>query len=151
MISFAAEPLEPAIPDLLPYVGDHWRSVTPYSEVMAFDIVWEGYLRAEAAGMFKLFTARDDGRLVGYCCFFVVPRHLHANHRWANGDAFWLHEDHRTGRVGMQMVKFYERMLREDGPIVIHFEVPTRSRPMALLLGRLGYDVVSKGFSKRLA
>lgn len=150
MTAFALETYAQVIDDIRPLLFNHWRELALYQDVIPLDPDWTAYQRAEAAGMMKVFTARQGGALVGYTIFFVVPRHMHYAHRWAKNDIVWIMPDLRNGRVSVGLFRYAEKCLREDGPIVVYIETKESHPDLALLLGRLGYNLTGHGFSKRL-
>lgn len=150
MIAYATERFDDCIEEAKPTLMLHWRELALYQDAIPLEPDYDAYSRFCAAGAMKVFTARKDGVLVGYANFIIAPHHLHYRHRWANNDIIYVHPDHRNGRVGVGLIRYVEKALREEGPIVINIETKEHSPDLASLLTLMGYDGVSRGFSKRL-
>lgn len=149
-ITFQAETFDQLFPDIQPLLSQHWAEVALYQDAIPLDPDFTGYKRACDAGVIRLYTARLDGKLIGYAPFVVVPRHLHYNHRWAKDDIVWIHPDHRNFGVGNGLFDFFEADLRRDGPIVVQVETKALHPALALLCKARGYDEVGPSFSRRL-
>jgi len=72
MIAFTEELLSATWDEMAPLMLAHWREIAHYPDI-ELDPDKEGYALAESAGLVRFYTARADGRLVGYVIFFVRP------------------------------------------------------------------------------
>jgi hypothetical protein len=129
---------------------EHWLELALYQDKIPLDPDYPAYVRACEAGLMKVYTARDEGRLIGYANFFVVPQHMHYRHRWAKNDIIWISPSHRDGRASVRLLRFAEEDLRATGPIVIQIETKDHQPALATLLELLGYDKVGESYGKRL-
>ena len=62
--------------DIKPLLEEHWELVALNQGKIKLNPNWEEYARLDAAGVLRVFTAREDGELVGYCVL-VVSRSMH--------------------------------------------------------------------------
>jgi len=126
-----------------------WEEVNHFKDIFPLDIDWGLYYQLEDLGLFKIFTVRDGGKLVGYFSVIVSPA-IHSSGRFRVGnDALFLHKGYRKGFTGVRLIKFVEKCLREDGfhQLQITF---TENNDITPILIWLGYEKVETKFEKRL-
>ena len=89
-------------------------------------------------GKFVIYTARDNGELVGYAAFFLMT-HLHYRATTvAQNDVLFLRADKRQGMTGIKLIKFAESQLKIMGADKIGWHVKF-SKDLRPILHRLGY------------
>lgn len=139
MIAFARETLFDVVEEVDGLLRLHYEELTLNKDRIALDPMWGEYRALEAMGRFVLFTARDDGKLVGYSAFFVA-RHLHyAGLTLATNDVLYLHPDYRAGRTGVKLIRFCERELAAqlgEFKLIWHAKY---SNHFARILEKMGY------------
>jgi len=126
-----------------------WEEINSPAKGDKFEIDWETYLQLESMGILKVFTARDDGRLVGYFSVILSAVLHNKGSVQAVGDAFYVHKDFRKGFVGIKLFKFVESCLLEDGHrgLVV---ASTEAYPLDRLLTRMGYVKAETQYYKDL-
>lgn len=128
--------------DVIAEVGSllalHYRELTLNRDVVKLNPDWGRYSDLEHAGAFHVFTARDDGRLVGYSAFFL-GHHLHYKDLVvANNDVLYLHPDARNGMTGIRLIKTSEAGMKALGAAKITWHAKY-SNDLQQILVRLGY------------
>lgn len=127
----------------------HWEEIALNKDIIKLNPDWEQYEEAEKAGALRGFTAREDGKLVGYFVV-LVNRSLHyKDHLFANNDIIFLHPEHRKGLAGVKLIKFAVDCLRADGVSMLFINTKVH-RPFGPVLERLGFNHIENVFSKRL-
>lgn len=95
----------------------HYEEVALNRHIIKLDPMWHEYAALEKMGRLVVYTARDDGELVGYSAFFI-NRHMHyAGTTVAINDVLFLHPDQRKSTCGYRLIKFCDDMLKERGDI----------------------------------
>lgn len=127
----------------------HWEEIALNKHVIKLNPDWAAYYELEESGSLKIFTARADGKLIGY--FVVICRnHLHyKDDVFAFNDVLYLHKDYRKGFTGSKLMKFAEKCLKEDGVSVLVVNTK-RHKPFDILLSWLGYKHVENVYTKLL-
>ena len=75
----------------------HYEEIALNKDFIKLNPNIEQYEDAEKQGILKIFTARDEGKIVGYFAV-LVNRSLHyQDHLYAHNDVIFLHPDHRKG------------------------------------------------------
>jgi len=103
----------------------------------------------EDLGVWRVLTAREDGRLVGYL-LAVVSVHLHYMNspRMFIVDAYYVSPESRKG-TGAKLIRFAETFARELGTIKIYLSCKIHRDHSALFLA-LGYQLSDYAFIKRI-
>lgn len=136
-ITYQQEFLVSCQPEIEELLKDHWKEVS-FDNSFELDPDWDVYSELEIAGSLKIFTARFEGKLVGY---FVAICHKDLHHKskkFAYNDSLYLSKGYRKGFTGSKLIKFAEKCLKEDGVEVLRVSTKTL-RPFDALLSWLGY------------
>ena len=139
MITFHKEFLCEVVNEVDALLKLHYEELTRNKDRVKLDPIWTDYAALEQAGRFHVFTAREDGLLVGYAAFFV-QQHLHYRDlRVAMNDVLFLNPEHRLGMTGIRLLKFCETELKKLGvqKLVWHAKLDTSLIP---ILHRLNYQ-----------
>ena len=138
MIEFRSEPLDPMLSDAAALFELHYQELTLHKESVKLNPMLENYRQIERAGKIAVYTARDDGELVGYGVFFVAPHIHYGDTIVAMNDVLFLHPAHRKGSMGTRLIKFCEQQLRARGAHKIAWHIKL-SLDWSPILIRLGY------------
>lgn len=136
---FATESIFLAREELESLIRQHYEEIALHKDAVPLDPDWELYSLMEQSGSLALYTARTEGRLVGYACFFVRPHIHYKTTTFANNDVLYLAPEVRNAGVGGAFIDHCERELRAKyGPLRVLWHVKTHFdfRP---LLHRRGY------------
>lgn len=148
MLTFQRETLDQAKADGEPLLRRHWIEIAHYLDI-TYDPQWDKYELLEASGVLRIYTARLDGRLIGYCVF-VVGYNLHYRASLeANEDVLFLAPEHRKGRVGLKLIQFVDAQLKAEGVQLVrrHIKFAHDHFP---LLERMGYEKIDMIVGRRL-
>lgn len=116
----------------------HYAEVALHKDAVPLAPMWERYRQLEQADAFVVYTAREEGQLIGYSAFFI-NRHLHYGDTvMAHNDVIFLHPDHRRGTAGIKLIKFSEQALRDRGITKITWHVKV-DKDWTQILERMGY------------
>ena len=98
-----------------------------------------------------IYTVRNEtNQLVGYAVFFM-RKHLHyKGHSWAANDIICVHPDYRDGKIGTNLVQFWEQDLQARGIHVVHVNVKVAHPALGFVLRLEKYTTVEHGLEKRL-
>jgi hypothetical protein len=103
----------------------------------------------EDLGMWKVITAREDGRMVGYMLMIFGP-HLHyrSSPPMSFIDAYYVSPDCRRG-TGAKLILFMEGIARRLGAIKIYLSCKVHKDHMPLFTA-LGYRLSDFACTKRI-
>jgi len=149
VVLFQREPIGSLWPELLPLARDHWREVR-WDQDSEADLDQAKLTAADETGAFCLFSARQDGELIGYAAFWIAHHPQNAGSLEASADAIYLRPDRRIGRNGFELIKFAEQALRDMGARKIYIAVRHKSRDFGPVLERLGYQSTETIYARKL-
>lgn len=128
-------------------VKEHWEESALHKDKIFLDPNLELYLELESKGQSKLFTVRDEGKLVGYFLVLVF-KHLHyQGNTYAQNDVVFVTKEYRKGFTGIKLIKFAEECLKEDGVDVFNINVK-KHKDFGPVLERLGFKPVETVYGK---
>jgi len=139
MITFQVENVKTILTEGLELLVKHWEMIAINKDKIQLKPNVAAYLELERVGIIKVFTARDNGLLVGYIVFFVQPSLHYMDHIFASNDILFIHPDHRKGSAGIRLIKYAESKLKEQGVSVVMINTKTHA-PFDPILNRLGYQ-----------
>lgn len=131
----------------------HYEEIAHNKQDIKLDPDWARYDAMEQAGNLIAYTARDEGKLVGYSVFFV-NYHIHYNSTLVGqNDVLYLLPEYRKGMTGIRLIKYSIAQLEARGVDKIHWHVKF-DHDFRVILERLGFVseevIVSKVIRRNL-
>jgi GNAT superfamily N-acetyltransferase len=147
-VTIQREPIHDLWVELWPLMVAHWDEIATWQDI-PLDPDTDAYEALDEAGMLRLYTVRDEHRLVGYAAY-TVRTHLHYRQsKQAVQDVIFLLAEYRCGRTGMRLIEHADAQLAAEGVQVVFQHVKT-AHNFGPLLERLGYEHVENVYAKRL-
>lgn len=149
IIDFAREKYSDALIDeMLPLWKDHYDEIAMYTDFpLSPNLVM--YKQSDDAGFLRIFTARHEGKLVGYQVFFIHNHPHYSSMRQAVQDNLFLLDKMRIGMTGYRFLKWADERLAEDGVDII-FQNVRKTAHFGRMLERLGYAEHDILYSRRV-
>ena len=119
---YAQETLAQALTEMKPLFAEHWEEIAWRKDKIALAPDYAAYEALETKGVFKLYTARRGGALIGYACWFVSPLLHYKTTLCATNDIVYVDPRYRGG-TGMRLVRFSEAELKKLGVQVINLHI----------------------------
>jgi len=135
--------------DIKPLLHKHWELVALNQGTIKLNPSWEEYARLDAAGILRIFTARDDGELVGYFVMMVSQSVHYKDHKFATNDVLFVLPDSRAGATGYKLIKFAEDHCRENDVSLLMINTKVHIPFDSLMVG-MGFDLIERIYSKFL-
>ncbi|MHA2063790.1 MAG: GNAT family N-acetyltransferase [Candidatus Thorarchaeota archaeon] len=151
MLEFSVENGLEAKEELLPLIEANWKEMT-FDERVAIDLDWDVYEILVGANQLLFVSAREEGELVGYAIYTIMPKLLH--HRGlsaAESDVFFLHPEHRKGSAAIKMIKYAEDVLQQIGVDIVFNSVKLAERDIGKILERMGHTPLEREYYKWLS
>ena len=105
------------------------------------------YEHMQREGQLHIVTVRKDGEIIGYHISIVKP-HLHYKESLSGfTDVFFVHPEHRRGRVGLRMFEEVEKTLKARGVEKL-FGATKLHLDIGKLYERLGWVETERLFTK---
>lgn len=134
--------------EIAPLLLKHYEEIAHFKDI-ALSPDWSVYQRLWKAGDLRIFTARIDGRLVGYCCFFVRYNPHYSTSLQAVQDILFVDKAARLGLWPYKFIKWCDIQLKTEGVQVVYQHVKAK-QDFGVLLERMGYQLQDKIYSRRL-
>jgi GNAT superfamily N-acetyltransferase len=135
--------------EIEPLLNSHWEEIALNKEKIKLNPDWDAYEAFEHQGKLKIFTARDDGQLVGYFVVIVGTNIHYKDHLFASNDIIYLSPNHRKGFTGIKLIKFAEKCLKTDGISVLTINTKVH-QPFDKLMDFLKFRKIERVYSKYL-
>jgi hypothetical protein len=113
----------------------------------SFDPDVDKYLAMEAMGVAKLFIARAEGKLVGYCMMLVMPHPHYKKTVVAFQDVLFMVSE-RRGIGSVRFIKWIDEFCRSLGADNISRTVSSK-KDFSRTLMRMGYEEVETSYVRR--
>jgi len=134
--------------EIVPLLQKHKESLPSYGNE-PININWKVYQVLSDGGLLKIYTVRDESKiLVGYAVFVLTPNMRHQHMIQAQQDVLYIAERARKGDLGYRLLKFAAGKLEDAGASVVLFSV-NASYDYSTLLSRLGCTPLERTFIKK--
>jgi GNAT superfamily N-acetyltransferase len=139
MVDLAVETMATVREEIEPLLLAHYDEIALHKDTIKLDVDWGKYEGLERNGGLRVYTAREDGRLVGYSVFFLAWNMHYKSTLFGQNDVLYLTPEHRKGTTGLRLIKFSEDELRKDrvDKVVWHVKV---ANDWSAILERSGYQ-----------
>lgn len=144
---YKEESYEEVVNDIMPLYEKHWEEIALNQDKIKLNPDLEKYQTLNAMGILRIFTARDNGKLVGYFLVMVTPHIHYKDHSFAVNDIIYVHPDCRGGTVAYRLIRFVEKQLKADGVSVLIINMKIHS-PFDRLLEGLQFSNTERLYSK---
>lgn len=154
MIQFAIEKLQPIWPQIYNIAAMHWQETENYRHGQPFEPDAYRYFQfnempaLDGLSFFTMFTARDEGALVGYAGCYVTQS-MHTQQWICTEDTYFLLPSHRKGRNALAFYKYIEERCRKAGVVEMGMTAK-KVNSVGRILEYLGFEVSSMNYSKHL-
>lgn len=148
-IKYQQEFLATVKDEIVPLLNSHWEEIALNKDKIKLNPDWDAYDNLEQVDKLKIFTARDDNKLVGYFVVIVGVNIHYKDHLFASNDIIYLSPEHRKGFTGIRLIKFAEKCLKQDGISVLTINTKVH-QPFDRLMDFLKFRKIERVYSKYL-
>jgi len=146
---YAKEFFVQVIDEIKPLLEKHWEEIALNKEKVPLDPDYDRYLFLEKSGILDIYTARENGKLMGYCITFTMPHIHYMSTVMASVDILYVDPSRRGKMAGVLLMKFVEEKMKEKGVQVFTHHVKVE-HDYSSILKRLGYVEVERIYNKYL-
>lgn len=126
----------------------HWHETEQYRHNQPYKPDRSRFVYYEDEGMFVIYTARDNGELVGHLGMYIAES-MHTQQLIATEDTLFLRYDYRKGRNAMRLINFMVDDMRRRG--VVEIMVTAKNPRVGRLLEHLDFRPVASQYSLQVA
>lgn len=147
MITYQQEFLQSIYGQIDPLIDDEWDEVC--EEDVKPELDWDTAFNLEASGVLFAFTARDEGKLVGYC---IVVKHTSLANKSltiADSQALFVVKDYRKTSVASKILSLAMGVMKEEGAnrFLVSAEMKANIKP---LMDKMGFKETEIKFGRKL-
>ncbi len=146
-VNFARETVGDCIDEAYPLLRRHFEELGVFKD-RPLEPEISTYLAACQLGRFKAFTAREEGKLVGYAGFWVKPHPQQTSVMTALQDVLYMAPEWRGRGDGKRFVNWCDTCLNAEGIRAVFHEVRPENN-FSPLLTSLGYEKFSEYYVRR--
>lgn len=147
VISVQRERFSDVESEIVPLLEAHWEEIANHKDKIKLRPDWPRYIAMDAAGSMMIYTARDEGKLVGYFVVLITKSLHYSDHFFASNDIIFIHPDYRKGTNAIRLIRFAENDLKERGISMLIINTKTK-QPFDALLDRMGYQLTERVYTK---
>lgn len=149
MIEYKEETFDQVIDEIKPLLEDHWEEIALHKDSIKLNPDFSRYEQMFKSGNMRIVTARDDGKLVGYC-IMMLYYHIHYKDQYmAMDDIFFIAKDYRKGLTGVKLFIKTEEIMKQYGVTKLSMNVKTH-QDVGAIFERLGYKETERMFTKMI-
>ena len=146
-LEFALESLTQVKKEIEPLLKQHWEEIALNKEVIKLNPDWKQYGKLDSLNALRIYTARSDGKLVGYFVVVISKNMHYQDHLFATNDIIFLAKSHRKGTAGIKLIKYAEERLKLEGISVMVINTKEH-QSFDKVLERLEFNLTEKVYSK---
>lgn len=128
----------------------HWEEIALDKATVPLDTDWDRYFHYESIGSWRVFSARQDGKPIGYICWWIDNHIRYQNTIYATADVFFILPEHRRGMVGYRLFSEALKALPKPCKVLINEKLHFQDGRVGRLLERLGMKPIEVVYSKFL-
>lgn len=148
-MNFAIENLAKVRREIEPLLNEHWEEIALNKDKIKLNPDWRAYADLDSINALRIYTARKDGKLMGYFVVIVSKSLHYRDHLFANNDIIFLAKAARKGLTGVKLIKFALDSLESEGVTKVHINTKAH-QPFDAILERLGFEEIERVYSLML-
>ena len=146
----AQEKSESTVEEIKLLMVDHDRVLTnDITQEWPLDVDFDLYRKVEEVGRLRIFTAREEGRMVGYLICILMHSQQRKSLRMAHEEAFYVDPDFRRNGTATKLMEFAEESLKPEADIIM-YHAPEANPAFGLLLKKRRCKKYAEYFARRL-
>jgi len=147
MITYQEELFGEMVEEMKPHLDQHYAETETYQDKVPLNPDYDAYQIMEDLGVLNVFTARDDGELIGYGITFMNMSPHSKEHLFATNDIIYVQKEYRHTEVAPELISGIENIMQQNDVSILTFHMKAH-KPFESLLDSLGFDNIESVYSK---
>lgn len=147
MITYQIDTAERILTEGIHLFIEHYKDIALYQDKIQLNPDVVRYMALEESGVLIPISVREDGALIGYSVTILLPSLHYKEHTYAMNDVIFISKEHRKGTVGIKLIKYTEKILKEKGISVYCINSKVHA-PFFKVLERLGFTDSEHQYTK---
>src|SRR3990167_4142324 len=119
-IKFGIEKVSQVLNEIIPLCIKHWEEIAHFKDI-PLEIDRDGYARLENLGLLRIFTAREDTKLIGYSIYIVSYNMHYKSSLQAKQDVLYIDKEKRG--FGHKFILWCDEQLKKEGVQVVYHHI----------------------------
>jgi len=145
-VKFSLELYQDIHEEMDPILMKHFLEISANQDI-PLDVDKEQYFMLEKVGILKVYTARYEGKLIGYSVYFVRHNPHYRKSLQAAQDVIFIDPERRG--FGKKFINWCDDQLRDYGVQVVYHHVKQKHN-FGPMLETMGYKLVDLVYGRRL-
>lgn len=133
--------------EITPLLQEDWEEIG--EDHLPLNPDFESYGDLEVNDLLRIFTARIEGKLVGYFVVIYVPSLQSKGKFLAINDTIFVSKAYRGKMIGPRLFRFAEKCVKQDGLDRLYVAI-TEKNDIGDNLKRMGYNKIESRYEKVL-
>lgn len=146
MIEYGSERVSEIWKEIYPLFEKHWDEISHFKDI-PLEPDYDLYVKMDGLGMVRVYTARENGVLIGYSVYLIRPNLHYKSSLQANQDVIYIRPERRG--FGSKFIAWCDEKLREEKVQIVTHHVK-EAHDFSPVLKRMGYELVDKLYCRRL-
>lgn len=135
--------------ELMPLLDKHYLEIAHFKDIQ-LKPNFTRYIDLEKAGVFRMYTARDElQKLVGYAAYFMNFNLHYSDSLQAVQDVIYVEPSKRGYGMGKEFIAWCDEQLRHEKVQAVYHHVKAK-HSFGPMLESLGYQLVDLIYARRL-
>jgi len=149
LIKYQEEQIEDILEEMKPMLVKHWEELANYKDIRPLDVDWDNYIDLNRLLYIRVFTVRDNNKLIGYASFYISNNLHYKSWRHAANDVYYLDQAYRKNGLGIKMFEEVETWLKDMGvkSVVVMDKVDHSHQKF---FNNMGYKLIEQNYEKVL-
>lgn len=148
-VTFQRETFDEMYSEGGPLIQAHYEEITANPDIPLVPDV-DRYHDLENAGKLRVYTARDNGVLIGYAIVVVAYGLHYMTSLQATQDVVYLDPKYRGKSIGYRFLVYVDEELRREKVQVVYQHSKLSHPELGRVLERIGYTAVETVYQRRL-
>lgn len=128
---------------------EHWEEIARNRDIVPLSPDYQRYLKLDSMDMLCCSTAREDGKLIGYCINMVMPHMHYSETIWSINDLLFLTKSKRGSFIGAELLKSAMDDMRKRNVKIFHMHAKIQ-HDIKPLMKRLDFTAIETIYEKVL-
>lgn len=127
----------------------HWKELANHQDTRPLDVDWDSYSLMNLMNAIRIFTVRDDAKLIGYFSFYIANNPHYKTWKYASSDVYYLDPAYRKTGTALIMFEEMQAWLKSLGVKSITLQEKIQHSHEKFFTA-LGFSLVEKVYEKVL-
>jgi GNAT superfamily N-acetyltransferase len=146
-ITYQEELYDAVVDEIQPLIHAHWEEIASAKDKIKLNPDYSMYKSLNDARVLRIFTVRNEGKLIGYFIVICNPHMHYSDHVYAMNDIIYIDPEYRGSTIAFKLLRSVEKRLKQDGVSVLMINMKVHA-PFDRLLEKLEFKNTERVYTK---